>query len=117
MKLGLTRPQKLGAFSTSLFLLLFLNLTGIAGAVAHAQTVDKIKAAADQLAKFLQQLGIIALVVTIPAGFFVLMFGGFTDNQRVMGIRIVAFSVLGALGLLLFAQPIADFIGETFKPN
>lgn len=84
--------------------------------VLAQSTTGKIEEAAKKIGEFLQQLGLIALIALLPAGCFVLMFGGFSDTQRATGVRILVFSILGVLGLLLFAQPIADFIGETFKP-
>jgi cytochrome bd-type quinol oxidase subunit 2 len=98
-------------------LLAALSFVILPGQTVLAQsTTGKIEEAAKKIGEFLQQLGMIALVALLPAGCFVFMFGGFSDTQRATGVRILVFSLLGVLGLLLFAQPIADFIGETFKP-
>ena len=58
----------------------------------------------------IQAICIIALPLLFIAGFGVLMYSGFSDKFRTVAIRIIGFAFAGALGLFLFALPIAGLV-------
>lgn len=58
----------------------------------------------------IQAICIISLPLLFIAGFGVLMYSGFSDKFRTVAIRIIGFAFAGALGLFLFALPIAGLV-------
>ncbi len=102
-------------------------LTFVAGAVlalllpkaSYAQTtgidITQIQKSVTAITGVIQQLCGIFLVVLIIGGAALLMFGGFNDNWRRIGIRGITMAICGAAIVFLFATPLASFFVTTFQ--
>lgn len=64
----------------------------------------------NQLISAIQTVSLVAVPLLIVAGFGVLMWSGFSDNFRRIAIRMIGFAFVGAIGVFLFAQPLANLI-------
>lgn len=64
----------------------------------------------NQLISAIQTVSLVAIPLLVVAGFGVLMWSGFSDNFRRIAIRMIGFAFVGAIGVFLFAQPLANLI-------
>jgi hypothetical protein len=77
----------------------------------------KLQAGSKSVIEGIQAVCIVLIPVLIVAGFGTLTFSGFSDNFRRIAIRIIGFAFMGAIGLFLFAQPLADLIIGSVQTN
>ena len=78
----------------------------------------KIKAGSTAVISGIQSVCLIALPVLFVAGFATMTFSGISENFKRVAIRIIGFAFVGAIGLFLFAQPLADLvIGAVGSPT
>lgn len=71
---------------------------------------SKLEAGSKSIIDGIQAVCLIAIPVLFVAGFGTLMYSGFSDTFRRVAIRIIGFCFAGAIGLFLFAQPLADLV-------
>jgi hypothetical protein len=97
-------------------LLAAIGITLVTPLRAFAQTATgNFEEAVKAITGGIQQVSGVAVALLLISGFALLMWSGISESIRVRAVRIIFYTVIGAAGLFLFAEPLATFITDTFK--